>query len=620
MYLEKINQPNDIKNIPADAYDELAEEIRSFLVDKVSQTGGHLASNLGCVELTMALHLLLNFPEDKLIWDVGHQAYTHKILTGRKDGFDNLRQYKGLSGFPKRGESDCDVFDSGHSSNSISAGLGMVRARDLKDEKYTVCTVIGDGALTGGLAFEALNNAAKLETNMIIVLNDNNMSISESVGGISTYLNEIRSTDTYLNIRDTVYNTIREIPKYGDPLVSGIRKAKSTVKQLVIPGMMFENIGITYLGPVDGHNVKAVLSTLKQAMRIRKACIVHVKTKKGMGYLPALKHPARFHGLNPFDIETGKSKNPKLKPHYSDVFGTAVTRLAREHEDIVCITAAMEDGVGLQRFSKEFPKRFFDVGIAEGHAVSFAAGLALGGLRPVVAIYSTFLQRAFDEIVHDVCMQNLPVIFAIDRAGIVGADGETHQGILDIAYLSQIPGMTIMAPKNKWELKSMLSFAYNLKAPVAVRYPRGDAYEGFRGVNADICLGKAELLHEGRDVALVAAGSMVRIAQQVAELLNSEGIDPTIINARFIKPVDTDMLMYAADNHRLVVTLEEGVKRGGFGECAVSALEGRPLNAEFLNISLPDSFIEQGSVDELFRLTGIDAASISEKILKRRWS
>ena len=473
MVLEKIKKANDIKNLSEEELPILAGEIREFLIEKISATGGHLASNLGVVELTMALHLFLDFPEDKLIWDVGHQAYTHKLLTGRKDGFDELRKFGGMSGFPKRKESDCDCFDTGHSSTSISAGLGYAFGREITGENYKVVSVIGDGALTGGMAFEALNNASSLKSNFIIVLNDNNMSISENVGGISSYLGGFRTADAYIDLKLGVMNSLTKIPVYGEKVVEKIRRTKSGIKQLFIPGMFFEEMGILYLGPVDGSDIKGITRLLKEASKVNGPVLVHVMTHKGAGYLPAERHPARFHGTAPFDIETGLPLAPQAKANYTDIFSTVMRKLGDRDEKVVAITTAMADGTGLKRFRNMFPERFFDVGIAEGHAVTFAAGLAAAGLKPVFAVYSSFLQRAYDQILHDVCIQNLPVVFAIDRAGLVGSDGETHQGIFDISYLSTIPGMTVLAPKNKWELSDMLKYAVDFSGPIAIRYPRG---------------------------------------------------------------------------------------------------------------------------------------------------
>lgn len=615
MILEKIKGPNDIKNISPAEYDELAAEIREFLIRKISKTGGHLASNLGAVELTMALHLFLNFPEDKVVWDVGHQSYTHKLLTGRQEGFDQLRKFGGMSGFPKTRESDCDCFNTGHSSTSISAGLGLAKARDIQGENNTIVSVIGDGSLTGGMAYEALNNAAKMETNFIIVLNDNNMSISENVGGMSKYLNNVRTADVYLDIKEGVYNTLMDMP-IGNKVVGGIRRAKSSFKQLVVPGMLFEDMGITYLGPVDGHDVSAMLRTFQEARRIRRAVIVHVITQKGKGFGPAERHPARFHGAEPFDIETGLPAKPRTTANYTDIFSTVMLKLAARDEKVVAITAAMPDGTGLKRFRNMYPERFFDVGIAEEHAVTFAAGLAAGGLKPVVAIYSSFLQRAYDQILHDVCLQNLPVVFAIDRAGLVGSDGETHQGIFDLSYLSSIPNMHIMAPKNKWELSDMLKYAVAMNAPVAIRYPRGEAYAGLREFRAPIELGKAELLYAEGDVCLLALGSMVITALQVREQLKQHGIKCSIINARFAKPIDEHAVEWAARNHALVVTMEENVPNGGYGEQVREAIDTKNLKVRQLLVALPDDYVEHGNVDILKREVGIDADTITAKIRK----
>ena len=615
MLLDKIKGVGDIKKINPQDYPELAQEIRDFLIEKISKTGGHLGSNLGAVELTMALHLSLNLPKDKVIFDVGHQSYTHKLLTGRREGFETLRKYGGMSGFPKRKESDCDCFDTGHSSTSISAGLGLVKARDIQGGNETIVSVIGDGALTGGMAYEALNNAAKLETNFIIVLNDNNMSISENVGGMSKYLNNIRTANAYLDIKEGVYNTLKEIPK-GDKVVEGIRKAKKSFKQLVVPGMFFEDMGITYLGPVDGHDISAMLRVFQEAKRIRNAVIIHVITEKGKGFEPAERHPARFHGTEPFDISTGLPTKPRTMANYTDIFSTVMLKLAARDEKVVAITAAMPDGTGLKRFRNTYPERFFDVGIAEEHAVTFAAGLAAGGLKPVVASYSSFLQRAYDQILHDVCIQNLPVIFAIDRAGLVGSDGETHQGIFDLSYLSSIPGMHIMAPKNKWELSDMMKFAVNLQGPVAIRYPRGEAYAGLQEFRAPIELGKAELIYAEGQICLMAVGSMVKTACEVRELLQEAGYRCSLINARFVKPIDERAVKWAARNHQMVVSMEENVACGGYGEKVREALLRVGEETAFLPVSIPDEYVEHGNVDILKKELGIDAQSISEKIIK----
>ncbi|MBQ7926156.1 MAG: 1-deoxy-D-xylulose-5-phosphate synthase [Lachnospiraceae bacterium] len=615
MLLEQIQNPNDIKRIKPEDYQQLAQEIREFLIQKISVTGGHLGSNLGAVELTMALHLALNLPEDKVIWDVGHQSYTHKILSGRKDGFDGLRQYGGMSGFPKRKESDFDAFDTGHSSTSISAGLGMVMARDIKQEKRTIISVIGDGSLTGGMAYEALNNAAKIETNFIVVLNDNNMSISENVGGMSKYLNSIRTADSYLDLKAGIYNALRGT-KVGDSMVNRIRKAKSSLKSLVIPGMLFEDMGLTYLGPVDGHNIQAMVNVIQEAKRVKGAVMVHVLTQKGKGYAPAERHPARFHGAEPFEIETGIPSKPRNVANYTDIFSTVMCKLGARDEKIVAITAAMPDGTGLKRFHNMYPDRFFDVGIAEEHAVTFAAGLAAGGLKPVVAIYSSFLQRAYDQIIHDVCIQNLPVVFAIDRAGLVGSDGETHQGIFDLTYLTGIPNMHVCAPKNKWELSDMLKFAVELEAPIAIRYPRGAAYAGLEEHRAPVVLGKAEWIYREQEIALFALGSMVKTAQQVRDILKEKGYGVSLINARFAKPIDEEAVLEACREHRLIVTMEENVSCGGYGEQVLECITAHHQTNEILSISIPDAYVEHGNVEVLKQEIGIDVQSCVERILQ----
>ena len=616
MLLEKLEQVNDIKKIDKADYEKLAQEIREFLIEKISVTGGHLGSNLGAVELTMALHLSLDLPDDKIIWDVGHQSYTHKLLTGRKEGFNSLRQYHGMSGFPKRKESTCDAFDTGHSSTSISAGLGLVKARDIKNEKQTIVSVIGDGSLTGGMAYEALNNAAKLETNYIIILNDNNMSISENVGGVPKYLNNIRTTSGYLGLKEGIYNALKGTPR-GDSVVNSIRKAKSSLKQLVIPGMLFEDMGVTYLGPVDGHNITELSQVLLEAKRVKGPVMIHVLTEKGRGYLPAQRHPARFHGAEPFDIETGIPSHPRTTANYTDIFSTVMCKLGQRDERIVAITAAMPDGTGLKRFRNMYPERFFDVGIAEQHAVTFAAGLAAGGLKPIVAIYSSFLQRAYDQILHDVCIQNLPVIFAIDRAGLVGSDGETHQGIFDYSFLSGIPNMHILAPKNKWELSDMLKFAVSFDAPIAIRYPRGNAYTGLKEFREPIEFGKAEWIYKESEIALFAIGSMIKEAEMVRDSLKKRGHNVSLINARFVKPIDEEAVLEACKNHQIIVTLEENVECGGFGEKVLSCMNLKHMDNLYLNISIPDVYVEHGNVEILKKEIGIDAESIEQRILNK---
>lgn len=612
--LEKIQKPNDIKKIPADQLPALAEEIREFIIESLSKTGGHLASNLGVVELTIAMHRVFDLPKDKLIWDVGHQSYTHKILTGRKDGFETLRREGGISGFPKRSESDCDVFDTGHSSTSISAGVGYVRARELKKENYSVVSIIGDGALTGGMAYEALNNAASLKSNFIIVLNDNEMSITENVGGMSSYLSGLRTASAYTGFKMDVTKALNRIPGIGPGMVDAMRKTKSSIKQIIIPGMLFEDMGLTYLGPVDGHNIPQLIKIFQEAKRFEGPILVHVLTQKGRGYEPAMRHPARFHGAGPFDVKTGLPVG-KSNPTYTDVFSTVMRKMGDRRKDVAAVTAAMMTGVGLKRFSNMFPDRCFDVGIAEEHAVTFAAALSLGGITPVVAIYSSFLQRAYDQIMHDVCMQNLHVVFAIDRAGLVGYDGETHHGIFDLSYLGSMPNMTILAPKNLWELSDMIKFAVDYDGPIAVRYPRGEAYTGLKEFRAPICLGKSEVIHEGSRVALLAAGSMVKMAEEVQKQLKERmDMDAALVNARFVKPIDEELLRSFADTYELVVTLEENVKDGGFGERVLAFAEEEDLPFGVEIIALPDRFIPHGSVSYQMKQVGFTPEDICGRI------
>ncbi len=615
MLLEQIKEPQDIRGLNAEELKELAGEIRQFLIDKISVTGGHLASNLGVVELTIALYLAFDLPQDKVIWDVGHQSYTHKILSGRREMFDELRQYGGLSGFPKRKESPYDAFDTGHSSTSISAGLGIAQGRDRQGEDYAVVSVIGDGALTGGMAYEALNNAARMKRNFIIILNDNNMSISENVGGMSKYLNGIRSGAGYNRLKKDVTATLMRIPVFGESLVDKISRTKNSIKQLVIPGMLFENMGITYLGPVDGHDVRAMTKLFREARRLDHAVLVHVNTKKGKGYVPAEKNPSRFHGVEPFDPATGKPRKKKIYPGYTDVFSKKLCQLAKENPKLVAITAAMPDGTGLKAFSRQYPERFFDVGIAEQHAVTSAAGMAAAGLKPVVAVYSSFLQRGYDQILHDVCIQNLPVVFALDRAGLVGSDGETHQGIFDLSYLTSIPNMTVLAPKNLWELRQELDFAVNhFDGPVAIRYPRGQAYRGLREFDFPVEYGRGEMLYKGQEIALLAVGSMVSTAEHVRDKLKEEGIVCTLANGRFIKPVDGGMVKELANSHKLIVTLEENVLQGGFGLQVTAIVHEYAPQVKVLNIALPDAYVEHGNVSLLRESLGIDSDSVIRKM------
>lgn len=615
MVLEKIQKENDIKKLTPEELELLKDEIRQFLIESISVTGGHLASNLGVVELTMALHLCFDLPKDKIVWDVGHQSYTHKILTGRKDGFSSLRQYGGMSGFPKTDESDCDCFNTGHSSTSISAGLGLATARQVTGEDYHVVSVIGDGALTGGMAYEALNNASSVKGNFIIVLNDNNMSISENVGGISQYLSGFRTADAYRDFKNNVMNSLNHIPIYGERMVKHIRNTKSSIKQLFIPGMFFEEMGIIYLGPVDGSDIKEMCRVFDEAKRVDGPVLVHVLTKKGAGYGPAERYPSRFHGAEPFVIETGLPKNKRTKANYTDVFSTVMKKLGERNPKVVAITAAMADGTGLRRFHRNFPDRFFDVGIAEAHATTFAAGLAKAGLIPVFAVYSSFLQRAFDQILHDVCIQNLHVIFAIDRAGLVGSDGETHQGIFDISYLSVIPNMTIMAPKNKWELSDMMKFAVAYDGPIALRYPRGAAYDGLKEIRQPIELAKSELIRKGSTVAIMALGSMVKTAVDVVKLLEAEGISATLINARFAMPFDKEAIKKLPAEHSLLVTMEENVQSGGFGEHVTEYVKTNGIALEVLTVALPDCYVEHGNVEVLKNELHVDAESVAKRII-----
>lgn len=615
MLLEKIQKENDIKQLKPEELEKLAEEIRQFLVEKISVTGGHLASNLGVVELTMALHLAFELPQDKMIWDVGHQSYTHKILTGRRAGFDDLRKYGGMSGFPKRKESECDAFDTGHSSTSISAGLGYVAARDIKGEEHSVISIIGDGAMTGGMAYEALNNASRLKSNFIIVLNDNNMSISENVGGMSRYLNGLRTAEAYTGLKKGVEDTLMKIPVQGEKILYQMKKTKSGLKQLFVPGMFFEDMGITYLGPVDGHDIRKLYKTFQEAKRVDHAVLVHVLTKKGKGYGPAEENPSRFHGIVPFDIETGEAKEKSSKDSYTDIFSKVFCDIAKQNDAVVGITAAMADGTGLARFARMFPDRFFDVGIAEEHALTFAAGLAAGGLKPVVAVYSSFLQRAFDQAIHDVCLQNLPVMIAVDRAGLVGSDGETHQGLFDLSFLNMIPNMTILSPKNRWEMADMVRFCADFQYPVALRYPRGAAYEGLSAFRTPIVYGKSEILYEEEDVAVIFVGHMAELAVQVRDRLKEIGYHCSLINARFVKPLDTEMLEALTKDHRLFVTIEENVLSGGFGEQVLHYVSRAKLDVGVRCIGIPDDYVEHGNVDLLRREVGLDAETIVKQII-----
>ncbi len=613
--LDQIRQPNDIKKIPKERLGELAQEIRRFLIDTTSEKGGHLASNLGVVELTMALHLCLTLPSDKIIWDVGHQSYTHKLLTGRKEGFESLREFGGMSGFPKHKESPCDAFDTGHSSTSISAGLGLACARDLKGEHSTIVSVIGDGSLTGGMAFEALNNAGRMRSNFIIVLNDNHMSIAQNVGGMSRYLWDIRTKDRYVDLKEKIRNTLSELPG-GGHLIHSLHRSKSSIKQLLISGMLFEDLGLTYLGPVDGHNIEELCRVIEDAKKVRGPVLLHVGTIKGKGFAPAEQNPEKFHGVGSFDPKNGKMQAPSTVS-YTEVFSRSLTLLAKDNPQITAITAAMPDGTGLNRFRRRFPDRYFDVGIAEQHAVTFAAGLAAGGFIPVCAIYSSFLQRAYDQLIHDVCLQHLHVVFAIDRAGLVGKDGETHQGIFDLSYLMTIPGMTVMAPKNGYELTDMLAFAISYDGPVAIRYPRGEVYDGFASCRRPVEYGKGEYLYEEDEICLFALGSMVKWGEKVRRILKEQGFSVSLVNARFARPLDEELIRDAARHHKIIVTMEENVASGGFGEHVEHMICEESLPCDIMTISLPNEYIEQGDYKTLKKEINLDETSIAMKIIAR---
>lgn len=615
--LKKIKDANDIKNISPSGYKRLAAEIRKFLIDNVSITGGHLSSNLGVVELTMALHLVLEFPQDKLIWDVGHQAYVHKILTGRADQFLSLRKENGLSGFPKRNESNCDCFDTGHSSTSLSAALGFAKARDLSKQNHKVVAVIGDGALTGGMAYEALNNMGRMKSNLIVVLNDNNMSISENVGGMANYLAKLRTNTKYTDMKEGIEKALTKIPGVGTTLINQLRKSKESIKHLMIPGMFFEDMGLTYIGPIDGHDISKMVTAFQTASKAKKAVIVHVITQKGKGYKLAENNPSKYHAIDPVTIKSAEITEKKAASSYSKVFSDEIISLAKKDEKIVAITAAMPTGTGLVDFANEFNERFFDVGIAEEHAVTFAAGMAAEGYHPIVAIYSTFLQRAFDQLIHDVCICKFPIVFMVDRAGIVGADGETHQGIFDLSYLSQIPNLTVMAPKNANELRQMLQYALSLEAPVAIRYPRGCAYTELSEYQEPIEYGKSEIVWSGDKVALIAVGSMVETAVEVYKKLQESSIDATLINARFVSPVDFEMIENVRKNHKCIVTMEENVKAGGYGETVLAYLMEQQANNVCIPITLPDTFVEQGEPESLKIRFGLDADSIFDKIMTK---
>ncbi len=614
--LDSIKKANDVRSLNDEQLKQLASEIRAYLLETTSKTGGHLASNLGVVEITLAVHRYLNFPHDKLIFDVGHQSYVHKILTGRKEAMTTLRQLDGISGFTDRNESDCDSFIAGHASNAISAALGFATARELNKSDEKVVAIIGDGALTGGLSQEALNNASQLKGNLVIILNDNERSISANVGGVSNYLGKIRTSRSYVNLKRVVERGVGKVPVVGDYLVNGIYKAKESIKRLFVPGMLFEDLGLTYIGPIDGHDIDQLCFALENAFRFDEPVIIHALTKKGKGYKYAEEHPAQWHGVGAFDIETGQPVKGSSGPSYTDVFSEKIMELAEKDKDIVAITAAMCFGTGLYPFSKKYPDRYFDVGIAEEHAVCFAAALAAAGKKPVVAIYSTFLQRAFDQIIHDVCMQNLPVVFAVDRAGLVGNDGKTHQGIFDESFLSLIPNLVVMSPKNGEELQQMLEYAFTLKRPVAIRYARGEASRKLDEYHQPVVLNENEIMKKGRDVAILATGTMVETGLEVTELLKEKGYDPTLVNVRFLHDLDEKLLGELVREHRLIVTVEETVYTGSYGQRLASLMKKNEYEAGIINFTLPDKFIEHGSISQLRNRYHLDSNSITERIIE----
>ncbi|MBE5958046.1 MAG: 1-deoxy-D-xylulose-5-phosphate synthase [Lachnospiraceae bacterium] len=614
--LDNINKPNDIKKIDRKDYKTLAKEIRRFLVNNVSKTGGHLASNLGAVELTMALHLALDLPKDKIVWDVGHQSYTHKILTGRKDDFIYLRKYNGLSGFPKRNESDCDVFDTGHSSTSISAAMGLAFADKLNEMDSTIVAVIGDGALTGGMAYEALNNLSALKRNFIIILNDNNMSISENVGGMSEHLSKFRVGEKYNDLKNEVEQSLNKIPMVGSKIAKGIKRTKDSIKQLFVPDGIFNELGITYIGPIDGHDTEVMVELFNHAKKIDHPVLIHLKTKKGYGYKFAMEDPAKFHGIDAFDKKTGKKRVESDKDSYTSVFSKKLVEMAEQDEEIVAITAAMPDGTGLSRFKDNYPDRFFDVGIAEEHAVTFAAGLAAGGKKPYISIYSSFYQRAYDQILHDVCIQNLSVRLIIDRAGLVGRDGETHQGIFDIAFLSSIPNLTILSPMCAEELREALEFSKDFDGPIAIRFSRGEAFEYDEYESNLENITKSNVIVEGNKLAIISLGSLVEEVIESAKLLNDNNIFPTVVNARCLKPIDKDMIDSICQSHSHILIAEEGIKRGGYAEAVFNYIYEKGYNVKCDIIAIDDKFVKQGSVPHLRRKLGLDKIGIMNRAVE----
>ncbi len=617
--LKDYKAAEDIKRMQIIEMEKLASEIRELIIQTVSQTGGHLAPSLGVVDLTIALHYVFDTAKDKFVWDVGHQAYAHKILTGRKEEFHSLRQYGGISGFPKREESSHDSFNTGHSSTSISAALGFALARDRLGESHNVVSIIGDGALTGGQAYEAMNQAGHLRTNMLVVLNDNEMSIAQNVGAMSSYLSKLRSDPLYTKRKKEIEELLSRVPAIGSTVIKAAERMKDSLKYLLVPGMLFEELGFTYLGPIDGHNIKELIRVLYQAKNLKGPVLLHVLTQKGRGYGPAVQRPADFHGVGPFEVSTGMIHKKAGPPTYTHVFGETLVDLAFHDNRVLAVTAAMPEGTGLSGFAAKYPQRFYDVGIAEQNAVTMSAAMALRGLRPVVAIYSTFLQRAYDQVVHDVCLQNAPVIFAIDRAGLVGEDGPTHQGAFDISFLRHIPGISVMAPKDEEELRHMLYTALQHDGPVAIRYPRGQAV----GVSLTkeyktLPWGHGEVLAKGEDLLILAVGTMVYPALKVRELLAECGLNCTVINARFIKPLDEELIINNAEKHQYIVTIEENVVAGGFGSAVLELLSRQQINhVSTLNIGLPDEFVMQGKLDKLIEIVELTPEKIVDKILTR---
>jgi len=616
-YLDNINFPDDLKKLKKSELPILAGEIREFLINSVSKTGGHLASNLGVVELTLALHYCFDFLKDKIVWDVGHQSYTHKILTGRKNKFNTLRKKDGLSGFPKRTESDYDAFDTGHSSTSISSGLGLAQARDLSGEKYNVISVIGDGSMTGGLVYEALNNAARNNTKFIIILNDNQMSISKNVGAMSKYLTELRSAPKYIEVKKDVSELLNNLPIFGSKVNRVLEKTKDGIKYALLPTVMFEQLGIKYIGPIDGHDINGLINVLNRVKKFNKPVLIHVLTIKGKGYANAEKYPSKYHGIGPFDVTTGMPFSKKNGETYSEVFGRVLCALSAKNKKIVAVTAAMPLGTGLDFFSKVYSKRFFDVGIAEEHAVTFAAGMARGGFVPVFAVYSTFLQRSYDQILHDVCIQRLHVVFALDRAGIVGDDGETHQGIYDLSYLSHMPNMTVIAPKNKLEFEKMIEFAVNkFDGPIAIRYPKGVASNIFESFDSEIEFGKSEYIFDGKDIALIFVGNMADTVFEVYNRLVINGYNPALINARFVSPIDIDLVKDIENRFEYIFTIEDNINSGGFGcNLNLALINNRVFGKKIYNFSFPDVFVKQGSKDEIYKEYGLNSESIFKSII-----